>query len=41
VATDSYRLSEKSIKVNKLKGEDENKIIIPAKTAQELLKNFK
>ena len=38
VATDSYRLSEKKIKVDKIKGDEENKIIIPAKTAQELLR---
>jgi DNA polymerase-3 subunit beta len=41
VATDSYRLAEKSIDINIEKNKnlnDNNKIIIPAKTAQEVLR---
>jgi len=37
VATDSYRLAEKKIKINS-NSEEEKKIIVPAKTLQELLR---
>ena len=36
-ATDSYRLAEKNIKINS-NGTGENKIIVPAKTLQELIR---
>ncbi len=38
VATDSYRLAEKEIKVSGLKTKEEHKIIVPSKTVQELLR---
>ncbi len=37
-ATDSYRLAEYKLKVNKEKIEEDQKIIVPAKTIQELLR---
>jgi len=37
-ATDSYRLAEKELKVNNSGAQEEHRIIVPAKTAQELLR---
>jgi len=37
-ATDSYRLAEYKLKINKEKIEEDQKIIVPAKTIQELLR---
>ncbi|HPY08751.1 MAG: DNA polymerase III subunit beta [Patescibacteria group bacterium] len=39
-ATDSYRLAEKNIKLKKGKEGEEEKVIVPAKTIQELLRIF-